>query len=102
MENVTLSEPATALAGIPFLLVLSIVVCLSFLTACVAVFLFRRMTVDDPSRIGSASELLLSTNSAFLFSDKKLVFMTSKGRALLDKLGGATGSSSKRVCHRLN
>jgi|GEM_PF-202270 len=95
MENVTLSEPATALAGIPFLLVLSIVVCLSFLTACVAVFLFRRMTVDDPSRIGSASELLLSTNSAFLFSDKKLVFMTSKGRALLDKLGGATNSWDK-------
>ena len=99
MENVTSVEQASLLLGAPTFLILAMVMCLSFLTACAAIYLFQRVTAPNISRNGTAADVLLSSSSAFLFSDKNLVFVTSKGKSVLDSVTQETNSWDKLRQH---
>lgn len=88
MEISAPGEVMTDVFGAPLFLVLAMVVCLSFLTASVVVYLFRHLTrPEHAGRIVSA-DILMSGHRAFLFSGGKLVFATSEAETFLERLGG--------------
>ena len=82
----------TVLLGTPFYVIFAILFCLSFLTACAAFYLYARMTSPDRTNSRAHTNLLMTGQSAFLFSAGKLVFATTDGHRLLDKIetGGAS------------